>query len=455
MKSQRIRDPIHGLISFDSHNDFEKLIWDLINCREFQRLRRIKQLGFSDLVFPGATHSRFAHSIGVFHTARRLARILSRIHDGFQDDKAKIAICAALLHDIGHGPFSHSFEAAAKKLGRGKRHETWTADIISGDTEVGNCLESFSPEFRKSVSNLLREEYPADIYSSIVHSQFDADRLDYLRRDKYMTGTEHGGFDWEWLFENLAVSKLPIAPVEDDPTEVDPLGVDCLVLGAKGLKAAEGYLLGRLHLYSQVYFHKTTRAAEKVFQEIFYRIGDLVKQGDVCQTGLSHLDPVRRYFEGDPSDIPNYLKLDDFSVFGALHQIRDCSDKAASELAGRLLDRKLPKCFDVAGRFGSDRQAEIARFKQKFSSLGAGVGGNSLQLIEDRAPISAYSFNKFDSPGAREAVMIQRQDGSGFCDDLAEVSHVVKALAEEPIYRIYYFDSDGFEALNRIALEVK
>ena len=181
-KPERIRDPIHDLIEF-SREDFDQTVWDALESKEFQRLRRVKQLGFSELVFPGATHSRFAHSVGVFHTARRLSALIqNRLPDSFDVDRARIATAAALVHDLGHGPFSHAFEDALKRLGLARRHEDWTVAIVTGNTEVSEILSKYAPGFEKSVADLIASETPVDIYSAIVSSQFDADRLDYIRR---------------------------------------------------------------------------------------------------------------------------------------------------------------------------------------------------------------------------------------------------------------------------------
>ncbi len=136
--------------------------------------------------------------------------------------------------------FSHAFEGVEKSRGAQKKHEKWTTEIITEDTGVGEILSNYNSDMQKQVAQLLERENPVDIYSSIVSSQFDADRLDYLRRDKLMTGTEYGGFDWLWLLHNLEVEKITIG----GDGETDPFEVDGLILGAKGLKAAEGYLLG-------------------------------------------------------------------------------------------------------------------------------------------------------------------------------------------------------------------
>ncbi len=266
-KPERIRDPVHDLIEF-SRDDFDQTIWDALESAEFQRLRRIKQLGFSELVFPGATHSRFAHSVGVFHTARRLSALIrNRLPDSFDLNRARIATAAALVHDLGHGPFSHAFEDALKRLGVAKRHEDWTVAIVSADTKVSEILSKYAPDFQKSVAELIASETPADIYSAIVSSQFDADRLDYVRRDRLMTGAQHGGFDFPWLMANLEVDKVTISRDGDEYGEVDSL-----ILGNKAFEAAEEYILGLFHLYFTVYFHKTTRAAEKMLTAILVRL---------------------------------------------------------------------------------------------------------------------------------------------------------------------------------------
>jgi HD superfamily phosphohydrolase len=165
MKPQRIRDPLHDLIEFDT-GKFEQGLWEVLDASEFQRLRRVKQLGFSELVYPGATHSRLAHSIGVFHTARDLTHLIHRRLDGaFSKDRAEIALAAALVHDVGHGPFSHAFESSMKQLDKQigvkkeNRHEIWTAKIIREDTDIGARIE-------KNLGKENREERRDSISSS-------------------------------------------------------------------------------------------------------------------------------------------------------------------------------------------------------------------------------------------------------------------------------------------------
>lgn len=298
-KTQRIRDPLHDLIEFGT-DEFDQFLWEVIDTREFQRLRRVKQLGFSELVYPGATHTRFAHSVGVFHTARQLVSLISTRVGKFEKEKAEVALAASLVHDLGHGPFSHAFEEAIKLLNKDnahrngekappklKKHEQWTSDIILGDTEVGGVLKARGTDFQEAVSKLLIADTPTDIYAAVVSSQFDADRLDYVRRDRLMTGAKHGGFDYSWILANLEVGSIPLA-IDDEAYST----VDSLVLGHKALQAAESYVLGLFHLYFAVYFHKTTRSAEKILSAVLRRVGTLCAEGNAPLTALSEGNPI-------------------------------------------------------------------------------------------------------------------------------------------------------------------
>src|SRR5258708_2941563 len=151
-KARRIQDPVHDLIPFGT-DKFEQMAWRLLELPEFQRLRRIKQLGFSELVFPGATHTRFSHSVGVFHTARQLAECIKvQVGNNYKAERAEVAMAAALVHDVGHGPFSHAFEAAAASFSDKKHHEDWTAEIVTGKTGVNRVLETFRTGFSREVA---------------------------------------------------------------------------------------------------------------------------------------------------------------------------------------------------------------------------------------------------------------------------------------------------------------
>ncbi len=243
-------------------------MWNVIQTRPFQRLRRVKQLGFSELVNRGATHTRLAHGIGVFHTARMLVSVIKQ-HLGdqrFEPPKAETALAAALLHDVGHGPFSHAFEEVGKRLGlKMARHEALSDALIrSGD--VSAALGEWHGGFASEVADVVVRDGPKNIYGAVVSSQFDADRLDYMRRDRLMTGTHHGAIDFDWLLSNIEIGEVSYG-VDDESVGK----TETFVLGSKATYAAESYLLGLFQLYPTVYFHKTTRGAENAVKRICRR----------------------------------------------------------------------------------------------------------------------------------------------------------------------------------------
>jgi HD superfamily phosphohydrolase len=189
LRTERIRDPLHNLIEFAIGSiEFEEMLWRLIGTSPFQRLRRIKQLGFSDLVFPGACHSRFAHSLGVFFTARRLMEVIKRHVDRVAESKMTRALAASLVHDLGHGPFSHSFESVGERLGLRMANHEFVSDRVIRDSEVTIVLNSLGRGFADDVADIIVGAGEKNVYRAVVSSQFDADRLDYMRRDRLMTG---------------------------------------------------------------------------------------------------------------------------------------------------------------------------------------------------------------------------------------------------------------------------
>jgi uncharacterized protein len=231
-KRFRVRDTIHGLVVFDEKDETDQLALRLIDTPEFQRLRRIHQLGFSDLVYPGASHSRLAHSIGVYHVARRLLEVIRRKSGDEPKERARVVQLAALLHDVGHGPFSHVFEPAARAAGIARKHENWSAEVITGDTEIARVLSDHDPSLPEKIAALLKAEEAPDHYATVVSSQFDADRLDYLQRDRMMTGVQSNRVDQEWLLDCLEVGTFFTGQADD------PVPMPCLYMNYKGIRTA-------------------------------------------------------------------------------------------------------------------------------------------------------------------------------------------------------------------------
>lgn len=448
-KTQRVRDPIHNLIEFDG-GEFEQACWKLLDTRPMQRLRRIKQLGFSEFVYPGASHSRLAHSIGVFHTARQLAGVVRRRlgDDRFDRNEAQIAVAAALVHDVGHGPFSHAFDDALKKIGIAKEHELRTRAILS----LPECLEALDdfPEFPEKISDLIESKFPRNIYASIVSSQFDADRLDYIRRDRLMSGTQQSGIDFDWLLANLHVGKVPVG---QDGKFVRK--ADSLIIHQKAALAAEGYIFSLLYLYINVYYHKTTRGLEKLFSALVELVALRVRSDQVEITGLPPSHPLVTFLR-DPEDIERFLALDDSVILGSLSLLAESKDAGITELARRIRDRALYTCIDVSKRmeatFGlppeggdglstdAERSLEVAR---RVARVGEMVNERGLLksgsdglpgILEDTAPRSPY---KRVAESSRRLARIHVIGPDDRLYDLAELSPAVNALGDYKAYRLY------------------
>lgn len=331
-KPQRIRDPIHNLIEFGS-DQFESTMWQIIQTRPFQRLRRIRQLGFSEFVFPGATHTRFAHSVGVFHTARQLMHVIQRYADShgqqFKGHSAEHALAAALLHDVGHGMFSHAFEAVGREFGWPMaRHEEVSQRLIR-EGEIAEVLnKEFGNGYAGNVADIIAQETPSNLYGSVVSSQFDADRLDYMQRDRFMTGVQSSGVDPTWLLANLEVAEVGTG-VDDSDAGV----VQTLVLGPKAQQTAESYVLALFHLYPNVYLHKTTRGAEVLFQGLIRRVMRLLTLGVPDRTGLPKTHPLLK-FCSDPTSVDLALALDDSVFWGALPMFMEAEDDEIRKRGG-------------------------------------------------------------------------------------------------------------------------
>lgn len=194
MKFERVRDPLHNLIEFKG-DELERALWRVLQTRPFQRLRRVKQLGFSDLVYPGGSHSRFAHSVGVFHTARRLMEVVRRYATDAKSREDR-ALAAALVHDLGHGPFSHAFETVGARLGLKLADHEHVSDLLIRSGEVAEILNEMGSGFAVDVADMVKKEGRVTVHNAVVSSQFDADRLDYMQRDRLMTGTQHAAIDF-------------------------------------------------------------------------------------------------------------------------------------------------------------------------------------------------------------------------------------------------------------------
>jgi uncharacterized protein len=456
-RTQRVRDPVHGLIVFRANSPLDRLAWQLLDTPEFQRLRRIKQLGVSEYVFPNATHSRFAHSIGVFHVARTLVRIIEREIDGiaqaFDPLRAEVAVIAALLHDLGHGPFSHTFERVQLSRGLGKRHEQWIADIIRNPHgKIRPLLDAYKlgGRFCDDVAALIEAEDPQDIYHAVVSSSFDADRLDYLRRDRLMTGTGAGAIDFDWLMEHVRVREITIEAA-DAIDEVDQERVPTFCLDKKALPAAEQFLLARYTLHEQVYFHKATRCVEHMIAKLLRCVAGLARHPKIAlQTGLDCHHPLLRFFAEEGVTLTNYLALDDVVVMGAIERMTHAADRALADLASRLRERRLYKTLDVR-EFGHDVGRQRGRARHIDSIFEAKIKSEAV-IKDEEAAVSIYSHIGGDDDKAHKRLHIL---DAKRLREITDMSSIVKQLEQKTQFTRYYFENESDRQLARTGKEPK
>lgn len=333
-----LRDPVHGLVSFEAEE--EAIVPRLLEAAEVQRLRRIRQLGLTSFSFPGADHTRFSHAIGAAHVMSRLLTRLRRIHDALPywqrvtTERARDALAAALLHDIGHGPFSHLFEEA---LPEGPSHEDWSARILMDpSTDVHRILKEHDSTMVERVVDLIRGKHPLTYLARAVSGTFDVDRCDYLLRDAYSTGVGYGAFDLDWLIRSFRFG------VEPDASKAPPLAID----GAKGLPAIESFILARLFMFQQIYFHKASRASEWMLTRIIARLRDLLVEGvpvEPVPTALAELAT------GGDANVGDYLLVDDNVMWTCLAAWQRTSDPILSDLSRRIYTRRLFKTYELYG----------------------------------------------------------------------------------------------------------
>jgi len=324
------KDPIHQYIYVQ-----DRIIWDLIDTREFQRLRRIRQLGTTYFTFHGAEHSRFSHSLGVYEITRKIISRFERNQAIKWSEKERlIALIAALLHDIGHGPFSHSIERVFQS-----NHEEWTKRIILGDTEINNLLKEVDPSLPRDVVDVINKTYHNTIVVDMISSQLDADRMDYLLRDAYFTGVNYGNYDLERILRVLRPFK------------------DRIVIKESGMHSVEDYLMARYQMYWQVYFHPVTRSGEIILRNIFARAKYLYQNG----YNFKHMfDPIKRLFESDMTN-EDYLLLDEPMFYTIFYLWSKEDDPILTDLTLRFLHRRL---FDYVDFDPNDvtKHQKIAEF---------------------------------------------------------------------------------------------
>ncbi len=312
-KRKLINDPIYGFITIPS-----ELVFEIIEHIDFQRLRRIKQLGLTELVYPGAIHTRFHHALGAMHLMKTTLDTLRSKGNFIYDSEYEAALIAILLHDIGHGPFSHTLE---KILLKRVTHEQLSILIME---RLNNDFDG-KLDFALQV---FKNEYPRKFLNQLVSSQLDIDRLDYLRRDSFFTGVQEGTIGSERIIKMLNI-------VDDE-----------LVVEEKGIYSIENFLSARRLMYWQVYLHKTTVCAEKMLIKVIERARYLLKNEQLnCSNNLVKYllmkDFVLEDFTTDNSLLDVYCSLDDTDILGAMKEWMQQDDVVLKRLCKGLINRQL------------------------------------------------------------------------------------------------------------------
>jgi HD superfamily phosphohydrolase len=314
-KRKIFNDPVHGFITIP-----HELIFDIIEHPYFQRLRRIQQLGLSSYVYPGANHTRFHHALGAFHLMRKAVSILKVKGHQITEEEELGALIAILLHDIGHGPFSHTLENI---LVEGVHHETISKIYMQ------RLNEHFGGRLQLAIE-IFEGNYHKKFLHQLVSSQLDVDRLDYLTRDSFFTGVNEGVISYDRLIEMMNVSH------------------DELVIEQKGIYSIENFIIARRLMYWQVYLHKTVVCVEQMLIKAIERAKELIAKGVKLDASPAlsyffHHRVTSADFRSDREVLELYSRLDDMDIMSALKYWRHADDLILRLLCASILDRRLFK----------------------------------------------------------------------------------------------------------------
>ncbi len=398
-KRKIINDPVYGFITIPS-----ELIFDIIEHRWFQRLRRIQQLGLTSLVYPGGNHTRFQHTIGAMHLMKQALEVLRSKGILITEEEGEATVIAILMHDIGHGPFSHTLE---KTIVQGMSHEELSALF----------MDRLNKEFNGKLSlatKIFQDKYKKKFLHQLVSGQLDVDRLDYLNRDSFFTGVAEGVIGYDRIIKMLSVHKGE------------------LVVEAKGIYSIEKFIVSRRLMYWQVYLHKTVLVAEQMLVRILQRARELsIRGSDVFASPalsffISENLNTKDFYKND-NVFEQFALLDDTDVMNAIKVWQTHDDKVLSYLSKCLINRKL---FHIELQPQPFSKNKIESLKNKISNK-FGTKKEELQylLIEESTSNNAYSRKG-------DAINILLKDGK--VKDIAEASDQLNiSVLSEPVVKYY------------------
>lgn len=360
-KRKIINDPVYGFITIT-----DARLFDIIEHRYFQRLRRIKQLGFTHLVYPGALHTRFHHVIGAMNLMVDALDVLESKGQAISSAERLGVLIAILLHDIGHGPYSHTLE---NSLVRDLNHEDISLLFMQ-------AMKSKFGEVMNLAMSIFTNQYPKKFLHQLVSSQLDMDRMDYLKRDSFFTGVSEGVINSDRIIKMLDVAD------------------DNLVVEAKGIYSIDKFIVARRLMYWQVYLHKTVLSAEHMLRNIIRRARELAMSGTdlFCTSALKpflYHNIGKAQFESDPLYLETFARFDDFDVFASIKEWVFSSDKVLSTLCSNLVNRHLFRTEILNQPI--NEQALVALKHQISKTYTLSIGEASYFVISNQACNSAYN----------------------------------------------------------------
>ena len=419
-----IKDPVHGTMQFTSMED--AWVKPFIDSPNFQRLRHIKQLGLGDLIFPGAMHSRFNHCLGCCYIASQIAHKV-----GLTDEERQLVMIACLLHDIGHGPFSHAFEGIFQE--KFIRHEDWTPYFLAdyGTEAFFKIYNERNPhhpmtkeKFQEIANMIMHKPVKKRILADVVSSQLDADRLDYLLRDSHFCGVRYGEFDFRWMLHCMTI--LPSAN-----------GGNRLGITHKGIGVVEHYLMARRLMTRNIYHGQKKLAIEALLVEMLAHLAESLEQQSVHQSiretqlgkfliaanqcnqalkstkneGMLKRDFLQQNYQ-------NYKELCDYDVFALIKQLADNPDNnAPSQIARRLQHRVMPGIVHIDQIRLQEAQDDLREFKIKHANK-----FQDWQLMIVQTPHQSYS-------GEEDPILVINEHG--MIQPLSHFSMMINAISDK------------------------
>jgi hypothetical protein len=375
------------------------------------------------------------------HVARKMLAHAKDVGVDVNQEEDIVVPTAALLHDVGHGPFSHAFEKVTKD-----NHESRTSDIIKDPyTEINQILHKYSDTLPERLAAFFDEDTPEEvpgqttapsILTGIISSQLDADRSDYLLRDSYATGTDYGKFDLNWLLLQMIFDKKR----------------GRFVIGRKAASAAEAYVFARYHMYQAVYFHKTTRSAEVMLRLVFERYRQLIREASKTEE-KRHIVPespiaVREAFSENRVPLKDYLELDDFTVIEFLKACRRAGDKLLSSLGDGIVNRRLYKGTDITDADTSLSIEFSSRAKDIIRAKGLDP---EYSFVSDRAADTPYK--PYEPDDETPATMIYMETSTGDIEEISKKRKALRELKDEYTFYRYYYPESIRDEIDKIANE--